>query len=202
MQLTTSQIIKLARAKILEQTGEIVSDETLLIYANLTYQDLMRKTFTSDKVKTVTLAFTGGSVAVPLDFGTLYGSGQDVAGNVFEEVSIEDFDNKTLDEMITVENGTIKVYPTTTANLTVKYYPQFSELTIVPSTTPDINDYFHELIVYGVVARAYEDLQDESLSIYYSDKYKKELAERLSTQSNYEENNQRGGQMFTYQRLI
>ena len=202
MALTTSQIITLARAKLLETTQEIITDETILIYANLAYKDLVKKIFTADKVLSSTISFTNGSGTLPTLFGTLYGSAQDSNGTQFEEVSIEDFDNKTLSNMITIEGGAIKCYPTTTSSLTIKYYPTFNDLTITPTTTPGINEYFHELIVYGILSRAYEDLQDESLSQFYSSKYDSDLTKKLSVQSNYEETNQRGGQMFTYVNLL
>lgn len=202
MQLTTTQIITLARAKLLETTPEILTDETLLIYANLTYHDLIKRTFTADSILSATVAFTNGVGTLPAGFGTLYGSAQDTGNRQFEEVSIEDFDNKTLSCMVTIEGGQIKAYPTTTATLNIKYYPTFDNLTITPSTTPGINEYFHELIVYGILSRAFEDLQDEELAMTYDKKYENGLLKKTSVQSNYEENNQRGGQMFTEQNLI
>lgn len=198
--LTTNQILSLARAKLLEQTEEIITDTTLLIYANLTYQDLIKRTFTSNKILSSTVAFTLGEGALPATFGTMYGSAQDAYGNIFEEVSIEDFDNKVLERMITVEGGEFKVYPVETASLNIKYYPKWADLSL--SQNPEIDEYFQELIVYGILTRAFEDLQDEQLAINYSNKYETEFQKKSSAQSNYEEGNQRGGQMFTYQRLI
>lgn len=198
--LTTNQILSLARAKLLEQTEEIITDATLLIYANLTYQDLIKRTFTSNKILSSTVAFTLGEGALPATFGTMYGSAQDAYGNIFEEVSIEDFDNKVLERMITVEGGEFKVYPVETASLNIKYYPKWADLSL--SQNPEIDEYFQELIVYGILTRAFEDLQDEQLAINYSNKYETEFQKKSSAQSNYEEGNQRGGQMFTYQRLI
>lgn len=200
MALTTVQILTLARAKLLEQTTEIISDETILIYANLAYQDLIKRIFTSDKVASATVTFTSGVGTLPTLFGTLYGSPQDSAGNKYEEVSIEDFDNKTLSQMVTIENGTIKCYPTTTSSLSIKYYPTFAALT--SGVNPTINEYFHECIVYGILERAFEDLQDESLSTFYKSKYEGEITKKTAIQSNYEEGNQTGGQMFSYQNLM
>jgi hypothetical protein len=200
MALTTIQVISLARAKLLEQTTEIISDETILIYANLAYQDLIKRIFTNDKILSSTISFTSGVGTLPTLFGTLYGSAQSSGGETFEEVSIEDFDNKTLSRMVTIEGGTIKCYPTDTANLSIKYYPTFAALT--SGSNPAINEYFHECIVYGILERAFEDLQDESLSAYYKTKYEGEVTKRSGIQSNYEEGNQRGGEMFAYQQLI
>lgn len=200
MSLTVIQIFSLARAKLLEATTEIISDETLLIYANLAQQDLIKRTFTNDKILSATVSLTNGSGSLPAGFGTLYGSARDTNNNVFEEVSIEDFDNKTLSSMVTIEGGAIKCYPTTQASLEIKYYPATTTLTT--GSTPSVNEYFHECIVYGILMRAFEDLQDESLSAYYAGKYESEVTKRISTQSNYEESNQRGGQMFSYQNLL
>lgn len=202
MSLTTAQIITLARAKLLEQTDEIISDDTLLIYANLANQDVSKRVFTNDKILSATISFTNGVGTLPALFGTLYGSAQNTGGSTFEEVSIEDFDNKTLAQMVTIEGGTIKAYPTTTSSLSIKYYPKFDALTITPTTTPNVNEYFHELIVYGILQRAFEDLQDEELATIYANKYEKELTKKISTQSNYEEGNQRGGQMFNHVPLL
>lgn len=200
MALTTNQIITLARAKLLEATTEVISDETILIYANLTNQDIIKRVFTNDKILSSTVNFTSGTGSLPLLFGTLYGSAQDSEGNVFEEVSIEDFDNKTLNRMITIEGGNFKIYPTETSSVDIKYYP-ISE-TLTASVNPTINEYFHECIVYGILERAFEDLQDQELSSYYKAKYENMILNKLAVQSNYEEGNQRGGQLFTYTKLI
>ncbi len=200
MALTTNQIITLSRAKLLEATTEVISDDTILIYANLTNQDIIKRVFTNDKILSATVSLTNGVGSLPSLFGTLYGSAQDAQGNVFEEVSIEDFDNKTLDRMITIEGGTFKVYPTTTSSVDIKYYP-ISE-TLTTSQNPTINEYFHECIVYGILERAFEDLQDQELSSYYKAKYENMILSKSSVQSNYEETNQRGSTMFTYTKLI
>lgn len=198
--MTISQILQLVRTKLLEQTTEVVSDETLLLYANQVNIDLVKRTFTNDKILSATVSLTSGVGTLPSGFGTLYGSGKDSGDNNYEEVSIEDFDNKTSDYMITIEGVTLKCYPTTTSSIAIKYYPTFSTLTVASS--PSVNDYFHECMVYGVLERAFEDLQDHELAIFFRTKYENEVARRSSIQSNYEEGNTRGGQMFTYQQLI
>ena len=200
MALTLIQILSLSRAKLLEQTTEIISDDTLLAYANLTQEDIIKRTFTNDQILSATVSFSSGAGTLPATFGTLYGSAQDSAGNIFEEVSIEDFDNKTLSRMITVEGNAFKCYPTTTTSLLIKYYPKTTTLTA--GSTPSVNSYFHECMVYGIISRAFEDLQDQSLSAYYAGKYESMLNARSSSQSNYEEGNVRGGQMFTGINLI
>lgn len=200
MALTTIQITNLARIKLLESTTEIVSDETILIYANLTYQDLIKRVFTNNKILSADISFTNGVGTLPSLFGTLYGSAKNSGNQTFEEVSIEDFDNLSLPYMVTIEGGTIKCYPVSTATLSIKYYPTFAALT--SGSNPSIDEYFHECIVYGILERAFEDLQDESLSSYYHNKYEGMITAKTGIQSNYEEGNQKGGQMFTYQQLI
>jgi hypothetical protein len=114
--------------------------------------------------------------------------------NLFPELSIDDFQKQTMGQAVTIESGTIKVYPTTTASLTVKYYPTIPDMTSVVNTVLDT--YFQECLIPGTLARVYEDLQDESLADRYSVKYENMLNQKIAVQSNYEEGNQRAGQMF------
>jgi hypothetical protein len=198
--MTTNQIIALARAKLLEQTSEILIDTTLLIYANLTQQDIYKRVFPNSQILSATVILTNGVGTLPASFGTLYGSGLDSSNNIYEELSIEDFDNKTLNYSMTVEGGTLKVFPSTVTSIAIKYYPTFADIST--SVNPSIDSYFQEPIVYGILARAFEDLQDEELANNYMMKYEKMIADRIKIQSNYEESNIRGSQMFTYQNLI
>jgi hypothetical protein len=199
--MTTNTITQLARAKLLETTSELISDATILIYANLAQQDIYKRAFPNDQILSATVTFTNGVGTLPTRFGTLYGDPVDSSGaNFFPELSIDDFNKETLAQAVTIEGATIKVYPTTTASLTVKYYPTFADIT--SASNPTINSYFHELIIYGILFRAYEDLQDESLAKYYKDKYETDLEQKIAIQSNYEEGNQRSAQMFSAQTLI
>lgn len=198
--MTTNEIIQTARRKLLETTSEIVSDTTILLYANLAYQDVWKRLFVNSDVDSATVTFTNGVGGLPATFGTMYGPGFDSAGNAFEEVSIEDFDREIMDRMVTIENGQMKVYPTDTASLTVKFWPEPETLT--STQNPTINSYFHEPIVYGILARAYEDLQDQELAVFNTNKFEDDLTKRLERQSVYEETNQRGAQMFVPQQLI
>lgn len=198
--MTTNQIIAAVRNRVLETTTEIVTDSTLLLYINETYKDLCKRIFPNDHIESATVAFTNGVGTLPTDFGTLYGDAVEGTNNYFPELSIDDFNKETASQGITIEGGQLKVYPTTTASLSIKYYATFPELST--SVNPTINSYFHFPIIYGAVSMTYEDLQDEELSKYYYDKYETEVARRMSTQSQYEEGNQRGGQLFAGQNLI
>ncbi len=200
MSLTTAQILTLSRNKLLESSTDILSDATLLIYANLSQQDIYKRVFPNSQILSATITFTSGVGTLPTYFGTLYGDGVKDDYNYFPELSIEDFKKQTLPQAVTIEGGTIKVYPTTTASLAIKYYPTFPDLTSV--VNPTIESYFHECIVYGILYRAFEDLQDESLSQYYRTKYENEINQKIAVQSNYEENNTRSAQLFSEQSLI
>lgn len=196
MSLTTTQILTLARKKVLEYEDDILDDATLLIYANLTQEDLKKKVFTNASIKTATVAFTSGVGTPPTDFGTLASDAYQSATNTaipFPEISISDYARGDI-YGITIEAGQFKVVPSSTASLYIRYYPTITTMT--SSVDPSIDSYFHELIVYGIIYRALEDLQNEVNSKYYRDKYDYELTQKLNAQSNYEEGNQRGGQMF------
>lgn len=200
--MTTNQILQAIRAKALETTTEVLSDATVLLYANLAYQDVSKRVFPNDQILSATVTFTNGVGTLPSQFGTLYGDAVDSASstNYFPELSIDDFNKQTLAQAVTIESGTIKVYPTTTASLTIKYYPTFPDLTT--AVNPTINSYFHLPIVYGALSMVHEDLQDEALVKFYEEKYEKMLTERMAHQSMYEEGNQRSSQMFSQQDLI
>lgn len=198
--MTTNQILQTVRAKVLETTTEVLTDATLLLYVNLTYQDVYKRIFPNDQILSATVTFTNGVGSLPATFGTLYGDALEGTNNFFPELSIEDFNKQTTAQGVTIEGGQMKVFPTTTSSLTIKYYPTFPDLTT--SVNPTINSYFHYPIVLGATSMVHEDLQDEQLSKYYYDKYEAELTRRMSVQSNYEEDNQRGGQFFVQQDLI
>jgi len=192
--MTTNTIISISRKKILEETNDLVSDETLLIYANLAYKSVIKKSFVNGEIQTATITFTGGVGTLPVDFGTLYTDAYDVSKNIYPEVSISDFIRQDGQQAITIEGGALKVSPTSVTSLIIKYYPVYAELTTV--VNPTIDEYLHESIVYGIIYRAYEDLQDPELSVYYKTKFDEMLAEKLADISNYEEDAQRGNVMF------
>lgn len=191
--MTTPEILALARAKILEQEEDIISDTTLLIYANLAYKDVIKRAFPNNSILTATVTFTSGSGALPASFGTTYGDAVDTGGTIFPEVSIADFIRQNGAPAITIEGGVMKVSPSTTASLSVKYYPTYPTLTA--SVHPTIDEFLHEPIVYGTIGRAFEDLQDFELSKFYEKKASDMLIDKLNALSNYEEDSLRGGVM-------
>lgn len=194
--MTTQQIIDLARLKLLESEDGIITDDTILIYANLTYRDIIKKAFPNNSISQATVSFSNGVGSLPADFGTLYTDAYDTQRNIFPEVSISDFIRKQAnsENAICVEGGEFKVSPVDTSSLIIKYYPTYETLAV--GTDPTIDEYLHEPIVYGVLYRAFEDLQDPELSKYYKNEYKAMLDDYISSLSNYEEDAQRGGVMF------
>jgi len=192
--MTTQQILSLARKKLLELQDEIVEDSTLLIYANLTHEDVVKRSFPNNAIVSDTVTFVDGVGDLPVNFGTLYSDALDANGNVFPEVSIADFGRLNSGNGITVSGGQLKASPISTTSLTINYYPTYPTLTA--DIDPQIDSYLHEPIVYGIIARAFEDLQDPELSLFYENKYEKMLTEKLSKLSAYEENAQHGGTMF------
>lgn len=184
---------------MLEVTDDIIADSQILIYANETYDDLKIRTFDNSQIQNATVNFSSGTGTPPSNFGTLYGDPVDTAGNRYNELTINDFITKPLEKMITLQSGVFKIEPNT-AQLIINYYPSYEALTT--SQNPEINKYFHELIVYGILSRGFEDLQDPELSKYYGDKYETELLKKAGNLSQYQEENQNDGAMFNYQRLI
>jgi len=198
--MTTNSIIAIARRKLLEVTTDVLPVDIMLIFANQAYQDVYKRTFAMGDVTTATVAMTAGVGTLPTTFGTLYGDATDSSGNFYPEVPIEDFHREQLGNMVTVEGGELKVFPTDVASLTIHMWPKPPALTTTQD--PTIDEFFHELIIYGILWRAHEDLQDEELATFYRQKFNNELAEKTSAQSVYEETNQRGAVMFNYQRLV
>jgi hypothetical protein len=198
--MTTAEILSSVRRKILETGTEIISDSTLYSYVNLAYQDVYKRIYPNSSITSDDIVCVSGVCTLPADFGTLYGEAYDTSNLGYEEVSIADFKRGEFDRAVCGEAGALNVSPSTTAALSIKYYPQPEELSA--GQNPTINDFFHEAIVYGATYRCHEDLQDETLTQLYQARYKQEMTDRLEALSTYEETNQRGGVMFTEQSLI
>lgn len=199
--MTTNEIIAAARRKVLETTTEIVSADSAFQYANQAYIEVYKQVVTANKVTSETVACTAGVCTLPTTYGRMYTKAIDQNGREFVEVSIADFlDEDSIGNYYTIENGTIKVSEDDVTTLTVRFYAKPE--TLSDTVNPTIDEYFHEPLIYGVVWRMHEDLQDEELATYYQNKFGDELKRRMTNQSNYEESNQRGGQMFADQRLI
>ena len=193
--LTTNTILSAVRRKILEETTDLVSDSTVLMNANLAYDDLKIRSFTPDQINQATIALTLGLGTLPADFGTGYGPGyKDLTDRTpYNEKSIADLDRNPLLEGYAIIEGEIQVMPTTTTQLVVRYYPKYDAL--ATDQDPQINEYLHELIIYGAIWRIYEDLQNEAMSQYFLEKYTELLKEKKGALSNYQRDNQDGNQL-------
>lgn len=198
--MTTNEIVAAARRKLLEESNEILDESTVLLYANQSYLDLQKRTFTNDQLQSATISFTNGVGNLPSDFGTLYSDMVDSSGNVYPEVSLADYDRLNGENGVAIKGTEILVSPNTVASLPMRYYPKYDDLST--SQNPEINPLLHECIIYGIMFRAYEDLQDDELSKFYEDKYNTKVLEKTAIISNYEEGAQRGGKMFNDIRLI
>lgn len=198
-QLTTSYLISLARKKMLEAGTEILDDATLVTYAQFTYQDIYMRVFPNSKIKSAVVAFANGEGALPADFGTLYGDPNNPKNNIYQEVSIADFARAT-GNAITVQEGVFKINPNTITSANIFYYPAYADISAVQN--PQIHTYFQELIIYGIMARAYEDLQDLETSVFYDNKYEAKLALKQSVLSEYEEGSMSGGVLFNGLNLL
>lgn len=200
--MQTNEIVKLARLKLLESGSEIITDETILIYANLSYKDVIKRAFPNNSIESATLSFTAGVATPPADFGTMYADAVDNHGNFYPEVSIAEFLRREQgsEQAVTLEQGEVKVSPKTVTSLNVKYYPTYPTLT--SSQNPTIDEYLHEPIVYGILSRAFEDLQDPELAQFNLLKYEKMLTERTGYLSNYEEDPMRGNALFNGIRIM
>ena len=198
--MTTNEITTAIRRKVLETTDEIVSDETVLLYANQSYIEVYKRVFTSNEVISATVSCSNGVCTLPTRYGRMYSKALDADLNEFEEVSIADYNQNDFERVYTIEEGSLLVNKTDITSLTVRYYEQPETLT--SSVDPSIDDYFHEVIIYGGIWRVQEDLQDEELAEFYQNRFESELTRRIASQSSYEETNQRGGEMFGYQQLI
>lgn len=198
--MTTNEITDTARAKVLEDTTDIITDATVLLYANLSYQDVWKAAFAAGDIITADISCSAGVCTLPTRYGRMYAKGVDQDGNEYEEVSIANYHQSGRNFIYTIDEGDLLISSTDVTTLTVRYFEEPETLTA--SVNPSIDTYFHESIMYGTVWRLHEDLQDEELSIYYKKVFADDLRERMSKQSSYEETNQKGGEMFTYQKLI
>lgn len=202
--LTTAQIQSAIRRKLLEEGVDLVTDATLLLNMNLVYDDLKIRTFTNDQLDQATITLTNGVGDLPATFGTAYGVGYESTTNKipYNEKSLADFDRTDDDYSFTIDkrNNQILVRPTSTSTLILRFWPTYTALS--SNQNPEINEYLHELIIWGSLARIHEDLQNEQLAEYYDQKYEQKLEKKIGNLSVYEEENQGGNEFFSYQKLI
>ena len=198
--MTTNQIVSTIRRKILEKTDENVKSNVILEYCNEAYKDVFKALYSSNGVKTETVACSNGVCVLPVRYGRFYSPAKDNRKREYEEFSIADFESLSEPQGFTVKDGRLLVSDKDIGELTVNYFEEPEELSA--SVDPSIEPYFHELIVYGGCWRCFEDLQDEENVELYRNKFNTMLVEKTSKQSSYEEGNQSGGQLFEPQVLV
>lgn len=201
--LTPLQIILLARKKLLEDSTAIFDDESLLQYANLSKDEIAKRLFSNDLLVAGSIAFASGVAAVPDDFESHYmskDSQQPGEGNTYNFVDLEDFRNKAHDRMLCRIGSSLYVYPSTVSLLYTDYYKKLDDMT--SGGTCPLDSSLQELLVYGILYRAFEDLQDFDLSKYYRDKFELEFGVKGQTISFSEEQPQEGGSMFNGIKII
>lgn len=199
MRLTTAQILAVARRKLLETSDAIFTDDDLLLYANLAKDDIVDSGLTPDRLKTLAIAFTAGVATAPSDFQTHYLSKDSAVpgeGNTFEWVSLEDFRAKKYDRMLCLLGADqLMVYPTATASLFTDYYQRMDDMSVDPVVDSYLDASLLELIVYGILHRAFEDLQDFELAKVYREKYAVEMGLKTQNLSYAQESPQEGGEL-------
>lgn len=198
--MTSNEIIATARRKLLEENTDLISDATLFQYANESYREIRKRLKMSNEITPATISCSNGVCTLPTDFGALYSYVYDADGNSYDEYSVADYEIGDFDFGVTIKSGQLLTNKTDVSSLTINYYKKAA--TLSASQDPEIDELFHEVIMYGVVWRGQEELQDEELATYYQTKFEAEFKRKSEIQSSYEEGNQRGGQLFTPQTLI
>lgn len=198
--ISTANIIKMARKKLLEAGSEIFSDDDLILYANICKDELASRYLGDRLIKSVTLSFLGGEADIPVDYNGAYyvnDTGQK-GGTKYDVVGIKEFLRGDLTYMICEDGGKFK-NSQNAPTLTMWYYSKLTDMALTPTPVnppSELKDQLHELIVYGIVYRAFEDAQDFELSKYFKDKFEAEYTIRTSNLSELEEAPKQSAQMF------
>jgi hypothetical protein len=188
--LTTKDILKLIRIKILEQTDEVVLGTTIISYLNLTYQDIQIKSQDKSRIATSSISIVLNEGTLPTDFGTQLGKPKNQNGEIVSILGLQDFRRSLKTDLVcTIMNGKVLVKEDSKiSSLVIDYYKSYLPLSV--SQDPETNAYFDECLIYGAVYRAMEDIQDHELSIYFKNIYDNMLVEKMAMLSAYQEQSQ------------
>jgi len=188
--LTTKDILKLIRIKILEQTDEVVLGTTIISYLNLTYQDIQIKSQDKSRIATSSISIVLNEGTLPTDFGTQLGKPKNQKGEIVSILGLQDFRRSLKTDLVcTIMNGKVLVKEDSKiSSLVMDYYKSYLPLSV--SQDPETNAYFDECLIYGAVYRAMEDIQDHELSIYFKNIYDNMLVEKMAMLSAYQEQSQ------------
>jgi hypothetical protein len=196
--LTTAQIVAFARAKVLELSDAVLSDAALLAYANQSKDEVALRAPSQRDLASTSLAVTAGVATVPSGYASFYGCKDSQVpgqGNEYRSVSLEDYRAGAHERMIVRLGAQFLVYPAISGTLYLDHYALPADLALTGSD-PTADPTLHEVIAYGVVWRALEDLQDLEQSQYYRSKFEADLALRASALSQREEEPQDSGALF------
>lgn len=203
---TTQKLIAEAREIILETTDEIVDDDTLLLYANLTKDDIAMRVPAKEFRQVFTVNFVGGLGAIPTNFVSVY-KVRDTAvvgtGNDFDNYERDEFLGANFDYGLSQINGQFAVYPTSTPVLYIDAFISVPDMTDGDGDLPTgVPSYLQELIIPGIVYRALRKLQEDNRANFYQGLYESELSKKSSAISNIQEQGQQDGALFTPIRIL
>jgi len=202
-QLNVSSIISQARKVLLESNNNILSDEQLLTYANLTKDDIAKRVLTPDRIKSTSIAFSSGTATKPTDFESHLLSRDSQTpgvGNSFVWVNLEDYRLRKFDRMLTVINGEITVYPADTSITYTDYYIKVDDMVLGGVCT--LREELQEIVKLGILYRSFQDLQDFELADLYRKNYELDMGIKQKAISYSDETQQQDGELFNPIRII
>lgn len=184
--LTTNQIIKQARTKLLELTDEVITSTAILEFLNLTHLEVQIKVLNDDQLEEAALTFSGGLADVPEDFLALYGKPVDQTGHPVRVLKRQDFLRAGNSEKIMTKKGNQFQVKGDVTSATMIYYRAYPALGL--GETPQTHALLHGSYVYGIVYRALEDLQDKETAVVYKADFESSLEEKAGLISQLQEN--------------
>jgi hypothetical protein len=154
---------------------------------------------------TTYIPFVAGVGVLPPDFSSFYqASDSNVLGkgNTFDWYELDDFNTLSTDQYgLTVQGNELRLNPLT-PGIYFSYKRKAADMTLSTGSIPDLPSTFHETIIYGIVYRALEDLQDELDANIYEGKYERRIEQKSDTLSDLEETGQNSGVLFSDIRII
>lgn len=200
-------MILMARNKILEKTEVIFSDAQLLLFANQSKDDIALKAPNQDHLTMTTLGFVAGLATKPTDFQTHYltkDSSTPGVGNEYFWMNIKDFQKGVattgLTRLISQMGSNLQIFPVENKTLYTWYYKKLPDMAL--ADVCPLQQGFQEACMYGIVYRAFEDLQDFELGKYFETIYKTKIIEKGRDISLSDENSRNNGALFNGIQII
>lgn len=186
MRLKTNQIIKLARSQLLELTTDVLSEDAVMNFLNLTYQDLQMRVLDNSRLLTVTLVTTSGEADLPENFAAFYGKPIDEMKQPVRIMPLQGFIRASDGDRVATKSGNkIKVKGNITS-LSLVYYTFYDVLEF--ADTPETHAYLDECLVQGIIYRALKHLQDPELAQVEKNSYDAMVEEKSALISLMDEN--------------